>query len=241
MDDADYHIGLAHGAIKGLSPDQKQEYFLMTEPVLKAIPVDAWLIGHMHVPYPADLEESKETSGYRIFNAGTPEQTDIANNTKGYCFVLTLNKTASKSTVSAHKYQSGDIVYLNPAIVMDPDGPALEDKLRQIADSISTRSVLRFKVAGTACPEDYKQKDALYLKVFDSLYKQGRLLTYKWDDSELCEQITKDKIRREFPEFGFAAKLLEQLEDPKEIQLAYDLVKAHQKWGGRKADDYQKR
>ena len=80
LDEADYHVGLAHGAIHGLTPDMKNEYFLMTERELNNIPVDAWLIGHTHIPYPGDLKEDTETVGRTIFNAGTPEQTDLANN-----------------------------------------------------------------------------------------------------------------------------------------------------------------
>ena len=50
------NIGIAHGAIQGVTPDLKQEYFLMTEKELESIPMDVWLIGHTHIPYPGDVE-----------------------------------------------------------------------------------------------------------------------------------------------------------------------------------------
>ena len=53
------NIGIAHGALKGITPDMKEEYFLMSEEELKKIPVDAWLIGHTHIAYPGDLDETK--------------------------------------------------------------------------------------------------------------------------------------------------------------------------------------
>lgn len=51
-------------------------------------------------------------------------------------------------------------------------------------------------------------------------------MAYECEDKELSELITKEKIRAEFPEISFAAQLLEALDDPKELQMAYELVKA---------------
>ena len=49
-----------------------------------------WLIGHTHIPYPNDLKENEDVTGYRIFNAGTHEQTDLHNNTEGNCLIVQL-------------------------------------------------------------------------------------------------------------------------------------------------------
>ena len=86
------NIGVAHGAIQGVTPDMKEEYFLMTESELSAIPVDVWLIGHTHIPYPDVLKEGEDTAGYKIFNAGTHEQTDLSNNTEGNGFIISIEK-----------------------------------------------------------------------------------------------------------------------------------------------------
>ena len=56
-----YNVGVAHGAIKGLTPDMKEEYFMMTIDELSSIPVDAWLIGHTHIQYPK-LSAGSETT-----------------------------------------------------------------------------------------------------------------------------------------------------------------------------------
>ena len=42
------------------------------------------------------------------------------------------------------------------------------------------------------------------------------------------ERITDEKIRAEFAETGFAAEFLQNISDPKELQMAYDLIKRHQ-------------
>ena len=86
------NIGIAHGAIQGVTPDLKQEYFLMTEKELESIPMDVWLIGHTHIPYPGDLKEDEDTFGHKIFNAGTHEQTDLSNNSDGLGFIITVRK-----------------------------------------------------------------------------------------------------------------------------------------------------
>ncbi len=52
-------------------------------------------------------------------------------------------------------------------------------------------------------------------------------MTYEVADEALCEQITREKIRSEFAEIGFAAKLLEALTDPREVQMAYELVRKY--------------
>ena len=64
-----YHIGVAHGALEGLSPDLEGNYYYMGMDELHSIPVDIWLIGHTHVRYP--LKDSVVDE--KIYNAGTPE------------------------------------------------------------------------------------------------------------------------------------------------------------------------
>ena len=75
-------------------------YFLMSRGELESIPVDAWLIGHTHVPFPRDLAEDRFTGAGRIFNAGTHVQTDVSCNTEGCCFIIEIgpDKTMSAKT-----------------------------------------------------------------------------------------------------------------------------------------------
>ncbi len=218
-DASTYHIGIAHGALEGLSPDMKGEYFLMTERELNAIPVDAWLIGHTHIPYPGDLPADKDAAGYRIFNAGTPEQTDLSNNTSGVCFVLTLERSAGKTTVAARSYQSGEIRFFDVAAAVQGDG--LEAAVQSAVRELPETAVVRLTVNGTAPGAEYAEKQRIY---DDAL---RRFLTYEVADAGLSEKITPEQIRAEFAEIGFAAQLLEALSDPKEIQMAYELIKKY--------------
>ncbi|MDE5591240.1 MAG: metallophosphoesterase [Acetatifactor sp.] len=217
--DSAYRVGIAHGAIAGITPDMKEEYFLMTEKELLGIPVDVWLLGHTHIPYP-DLKENGDTAGYKIFNAGTHEQTDLHNNTEGCCFVITLEKSDKKTSVSAHKYVSGRVRYFDLELNVKADeGNPLEERLEEITSGLGQNSVVRVKISGTVKQDEYEERAKIYRTVLN------RFLTYETEDSGLSPEITIEKIRSEFSELSFAARFMEHfLDNPAELQMAYELV-----------------
>jgi DNA repair exonuclease SbcCD nuclease subunit len=215
------NIGLAHGAIQGITPDMKQEYFLMTEEELNDIPVDAWLIGHTHIPYPAGLQEETDTAGYKIFNAGTHEQTDLHNNTEGNGFVLTIEKSGSDATVLARKYVCGKIHFYDLEVEVAPDKEtSLADAIREAVAGKEKNSIIRLCVHGTVKQDEYEKKEKIYQEIL------GEFLTYDTPaDEELSEEITIEKIRSEFAETSFAAQFLEELTShPTELQMAYTML-----------------
>lgn len=214
------HIGIAHGAIKGLTPDMNGQYFLMTPEELNAIPVDAWLIGHTHIPYPDCLLEDSDTKGYKIFNAGTHEQTDLHNMTEGDCFILSIEKTGNKATVLARKYKSGRIKYKDISIQLLPESETiLSEKLKAAIENADENTVVRVKLSGTIKQNEYINRDKIYKELL------GGFLTYEAEDSDLSEEITIEKIRTDYAQTSFAAQFLEKLIDnPLELQMAYDLL-----------------
>ena len=179
------NIGMAHGAIEGVTPDMQKEYFLMTEPELQAIPMDVWLVGHTHIPYPGGLSEDEEIGGYRIFNAGTHAQTDLHNNTRGYGFIISVDKQGDKAQVSAKKYQSGTIFFYDIAVrVSSAEGDSLEALLQEKLDPLEAESVVRLTVTGSVLSEEYSRRQELYKKYCD------RFLSWELQDDELHEEIT---------------------------------------------------
>lgn len=214
------NIGMAHGAIEGVTPDMQKEYFLMTEPELQAIPMDVWLVGHTHIPYPGGLSEDEEIGGYRIFNAGTHAQTDLHNNTRGYGFIISVDKQGDKAQVSAKKYQSGTIFFYDIAVrVSSAEGDSLEALLQEKLDPLEAESVVRLTVTGSVLSEEYSRRQELYKKYCD------RFLSWELQDDELHEEITLERVREEFAESSFAAKLMEALQgDQTELQMAYELL-----------------
>ncbi|MBO4580172.1 MAG: metallophosphoesterase [Clostridiales bacterium] len=216
------NIGIAHGAIKGVTPDMKEEYFLMTESELSSIPMDAWLIGHTHIPYPNDLKEDSDTTGYKIFNAGTHEQTDLHNDTEGNGFIISIEKNASVANVLARKYVSGKIHFYDRAIQVNPDSEtALADAIKKALAGIDKNSVVRIIISGSVKQTEYQDKERIYKEILKEY------LTYEKEDSELSEEITVDKIREEYAETSFAAQFMEKLlENPTELQMAYQLLQS---------------
>lgn len=216
-----YHVGLAHGALEGLSPDMKNEYFLMTERELNELPMHVWLLGHTHVPYPDGLPEDRDAEGYRIFNPGTPEQTDLSNRTPGVCFVVTLETHGGTTSVLSHRWQSGAIRFYDLTVHAGTQSTleqAISAALAQVTDR--AHAILRLTLTGTVTPEDYAGRSDVYQALL------AGFMTYEIEDAALCEQITEEKIRAEFAEIGFAAQLLEQLlDEPQELQMAYTLLK----------------
>ena len=212
------NIGIAHGALKGITPDMKEEYFLMSEEDLERIPVDAWLIGHTHIAYPGDLDETKETAGYKIFNAGTHEQTDLHNNSEGDCFIIRIEKNDGNPIVYAKKYISGKIRYYDIKVQLGA-GMGLKEALAKEAGGYTGDSVIRVTVSGTVPRAEYEDRKSIYEEVL------GEYLTYEVNENELSEEITIDTIRREFAETSFAAQFMEQLmSDPTELQMVYKML-----------------
>ena len=213
------NIGLAHGAIKGITPDLKEEYFLMTKTELSSIPVDVWLIGHTHIPYPDVLREDADTSGYKVFNAGTHEQTDLSNNTEGNGFIISIEKQGPFAKVLARKYVSGKVHYYDLNIQVKPGSDALAEAIKGAISGKDKNAVVRIRITGSVKQEEYQEKDKKYKELL------GDFLTYEIDDKELSEEITIDKIREEFAETSFAAQFMEEfLDNAVELQMVYQLL-----------------
>ena len=209
------HIGLAHGAVAGETIDREGLYFLMTRDELEAIPVDVWLIGHTHVPFPRDLTEELVPAG-KIFNAGTHVQTDVSCDTEGQCFIVELN--ADKS-VRAKKVISGDLRFYRRSIALTA-GSMAETLTRELAD-LGDNSVVDLLLSGAVTAEEYENR---YTIIENAL---SRFVEGTYDDYALSKLISKELIEEEFPETSFSAGLLTALlEEPKEAQLAYELLKS---------------
>lgn len=186
----------------------------MSESELSGIPVDIWLLGHTHIPYPNDLKEDEDTKGYKVFNPGTHEQTDLSNNTEGNGFIISIEKNNNISKVLARKFISGHVRYYNINLKVNPDSDnALSKALYEVTNIIDDYSIIRIIISGSVKHEEYINKEEIYRECL------GRFLTYEKEDTELSEEITVDKIRNEFAETSFTAKFMEGLiTNPTELQ-----------------------
>lgn len=213
--DGAYHIGIAHGAVEGETIDNEGQYFLMTRSELESIPVDAWLIGHTHVPFPRNLTENY-SSGNKIFNAGTHVQTDVSCNTEGICFIVEIDENKS---VRAKKTASGNLRFYRKHIAVTAEN--MEDTINRELSDIDDNSVIDIILTGAVSAEEYEDKNTIIENAL------SRFVEGTYDDYALSRLISKELIETEFPETSFSAGLLTSLlDDPKEAQLAYDLLKS---------------
>lgn len=215
-DDGKYRIGIAHGAVEGESLDKEGVYFLMPREELYRIPVDVWLVGHTHVPFPNDLSENFSAVNERIFNAGTHVQTDVSNNTEGLCFILEIDENKN---IRAKKYISGGLRFYRRNVSVSA-GNFSGELLRCLSD-IPDLSVVDILIGGAVSEDEYSRRTEI---IEDAL---SRFLEGSYNSNGLTRLITKELIDKEFPETSFSAGFLtDLLADPKEAQLAYELLQS---------------
>jgi DNA repair exonuclease SbcCD nuclease subunit len=210
-----YHIGIVHGAVEGETIDNEGQYFLMKRSELESIPVDAWLIGHTHVPFPRNLSENY-TASERVFNAGTHVQTDVSCNTEGLCFIVEI---ADNKSVRAKKVVSGNLRFYRKHI--EVSAGEMENTIANELKDIADNSVVDIILTGAVTIEEYEDRH----KIIEA--SLARFIEGTYNDYSLNKLISKALIESEFPETSFSAGLLNSLlEEPKEAQLAYELLKS---------------
>lgn len=180
---------------------------------LEEIPMDVWLIGHTHVPFPRNLTEEWSVTD-KILNAGTHVQTDVSCNTEGLCFVIEID---ADKTVRAKKTVSGNLRFCRKRIVLSA-GEMEHILNRELAD-LADDSVVDLILSGAVTAEEYNNRAAILDGVL------SRFIEGTYHDYALSKLISKELIEAEFPETSFSAALLTSLlNEPKEAQLAYELL-----------------
>lgn len=181
---------------------------------LESIPVDVWLIGHTHVPFPRSLTEKYAASKEKIFNAGTHVQKDVSCNTEGQCFILEIDKDKN---IRAKKFVSGNLRFIRKTIVI-PAGE-MEEILSSELDCIGDDSVVDIILFGTVTADEYENR----ISIIES--RLSRFVEGTYNDYALSRLISEELIVSEFPETSFSAGLLSALlDEPKEAQLAYEML-----------------
>lgn len=209
-----YRIGIAHGAIEGDTIDSEGQYFLMTRAELESISLDVWLLGHTHVPFPRELTEEFAPCE-KLLNPGTHVQTDVSCNTEGQCFIVEIS--ADKS-LRAKKFVSGNIRFYRRNITLRTEDA--QQGLQRALSDIADDSVVDIVISGAVSAEEYERRG----EIIDGAL--SRFVEGTYNDHALTKLISGEIIDAEFPETSFSARLLRALlDEPKEAQLAYELLK----------------
>lgn len=216
-------IGIAHGALEGLSYDKERKYYYMTRAELETCKMDLWLLGHTHIPYP----NQDEMVGERILNAGTHQPTDIADNADGSVFLIELFEDSSKEStrsiqkISVRKIPTAMIHFEKIEINLE-HGESLRDKIEKTVLGMDRENTtLRLFISGTALEEEYEKRQSIYRDY------EEEFLKFEVQDMELHPEITREKIKRETLEGSIENQLLmKYLDNPELLNLAFELVKS---------------
>ncbi len=205
------NIGIAHGAIETLSYDKEGKYYGMTMSELDQSEMDLWLIGHTHIPFP----DEEKISDQRVFNAGTHQQTDIADNSEGSVFIIDIN---DNKTITAEKVPTGVIRFVEKNVVIS-HGNSLKEVIENSLSGDRKNTSYRISLSGIALDNDYNNRGQIYSELRD------KALYIEFLDEQLFPEITETRIDRETLPESVENKLLKQyLNEPEILSMALDLV-----------------
>ncbi|NLC10992.1 MAG: DNA repair exonuclease, partial [Firmicutes bacterium] len=191
---AAWHLGVAHGALEGLSPDLNGKYFYMTMQELEALPIDLWLLGHTHLPFP----KQASVSGNRIFNAGTPEPDGMDCPHKGHAWIIEIDE---EKNVQAQRIDTGTFQFIDTEFTLDNEDSFREMKKRFLTKGCE-KNLLCLKIKGRIDRQLFIKKEEFFQELSE------KLAYFKFDDSDLGFKITDDVIDKGFTRGSFPYQLL---------------------------------
>ena len=214
LEEAKWKLGIAHGALVGLSPDLSNKYFNISEAELNKLGLDLWLLGHTHLSYPI----KKELSNRQVFNAGTPEPDGMDCQHQGAAWIIEIDETKNitAKTIQTGKYNFKDLTY---KVENQDDLINIKDELLKNEPG---KKIVRLSLSGRIEEWLFNKKE----EVFQELRKGLAYLII--DDGDLKIKITEEVIDREFAENSFPHLVLKELAATQEedsLQLAYEIIK----------------
>lgn len=211
IEEGKYHIGIAHGALEGLSPDMEGNYYYMSMDELNAIPTDLWLVGHTHVRYPY----LDEISNHKIYNAGTHEPDGLNYKDEGSGWLIELEEDKN----SAKRIITGKYRFYDKGFEIDRDED-LENIRKWALEDDPSKKVIRLTLKGSISKEAYENLHVFYKDLEKEVF---HLIV---EDSDLKIRVNKDIIESEFTKGSFPYEFLNALTyDEETLQIAYDLLR----------------
>ncbi len=207
-------VGVAHGSMKGLSPDFDEQYFPMTTKSLLSKRLDIWLLGHSHIAYPATSEGKNES----IFLPSTPEPDGFDCQHSGSAWIISVDK---KKQVSYQRIPTGH--YRFHTIETSLKNPSDIRKLEKCCDSFTGRDIVKLVLSGRLPNAGHDE-----LEEFVDRLKE-RVAHLETSRTELRRAITLEDLDNEYTQDSFPHRFLCDLakHDPDglALQIAYDLIR----------------
>jgi exonuclease SbcD len=202
-------IGVAHGAVEGLSPDAQGEYYRMRRAELESAGLDFWIVGHTHRPL---------TDGdTRLFIPGTPEPDGFDCAHEGGVLLL----EAAGGKVRARRLDTGAFRFRRETLDL-AEGQEPAAALARFRAPEYANTLLRLTLRGLLDAE------ALAAAREEASRLRQVVAWLEADDTELAERITPERVEAEFTRGSFSWLLLKRLleqGDPEALHQAYALLR----------------
>jgi DNA repair exonuclease SbcCD nuclease subunit len=207
-----WHIGVAHGAVQGVSPDFAEQYFPMAPAELAGLKLHHWCLGHTHARYPDRAEADRQP----FFYSGTPEPDGFDCRHGGQAWIAELDDAGNGA---CRAVETGRFRFREVERQVRDAGDLAELQKELAAGGMN--ALVKLKLSGTLPEADYRARGAW----FEAL--REALLYLERDDSELAVELTPAVIAARYPEGSFPYRLLARLAergDREALQLAYRLI-----------------
>lgn len=207
-------IGIAHGAVAGLSPDNDDKYFLMSESDLADAKMDVWLLGHTHIFYPAKPGVNKPL----FFMPATPEPDGLDCKHAGHAWFIEIDpaKNIRYEQIQTGKYRFYDI---SAEIASESDFIEVQKKWDKPENK---NALMRLTLTGRISQDIYP-----HLQEFITEFS-GLFLFAQVDTEHVRLLIDEAFIDKQYAAGSLPHILLkniaEKAVDPSVLTLAYELV-----------------
>lgn len=208
--EATWHLGAAHGTVRGISPDVDGRYFPMEREELLGLGLHHWFLGHTHVRYP----DADATQNCGLAYCGTAEPDGFDCNHEGYAWITAF----TEGLIESRSVRTGAFRFADLKIAIRE----LADISRALDSIGGGNSLVKLVMTGVLPQEQYRERVAFMQQLRD------KLCYLEWDDAALTAEVTSQAIAEEFAAGSFPQLLLSALAEQGEhdaLHLAYHLVK----------------
>jgi DNA repair exonuclease SbcCD nuclease subunit len=152
-DPNEIHIGIAHGNVDGLGVDDADRYFNMSESDLRATGVDFWLLGHIHVPFPAPTSIGNPL----FFMPATHTPESIKRKIPGYAWLIDV---IDKKQLQFEQLTTGNLRFSRQIIAFGRNY-SLSDFQREELSWRNPKLILDLKLSGSLSESDLTELSEL--------------------------------------------------------------------------------
>lgn len=204
------HIGIAHGCVRGISPEGDDAYYTMGEDELRNAGVDFWLLGHTHLRYPR--EEKGAVALFLFPSTHTPDGFDCDH--EGYVWSLEIGED---KRVTRESIRTGQYRFTTWSRTLT-DATELERILQECAGLQGARTLLKLSLTGRLSEEELHAIEPFRVRLSEML----AYLELNVDD--VAVKIDKEYIEKHYSAGSLPSRLLLALADADDDDLALHLA-----------------